>query len=225
MTNAAQIAQRNEDLKDLIKAVKVDVSYCYETDKLLDEKVDFMAENCPRVLDFGKSSRHRYKKFSPEQAQTADINQYNDYPDYICDICDSSTFPEEKYDGIICNAVLEHVYDPFTAVKNLHEALKPEGYLLAYVPYLYRYHAPKDLTFQDYYRYSRDALAYMFRDFSSLTLYSVRGRTSTAFVSAFPFWKPYVEKKIPKANILVDKVLGGAYDPLQTSGYHIWAQK
>ena len=61
-----------------------------------------------------------------------------------------------KYDKIICIAILEHVYDPFKAVKNLRKMLKDDGILYGYVPYLYQYHAPKDLKFQDYFRFSKD---------------------------------------------------------------------
>ena len=47
------------------------------------------------------------------------INDFGNYPDIVCDICDDNL--EElysKYDKIICIAVLEHVYNPFNAVKN-----------------------------------------------------------------------------------------------------------
>lgn len=225
MTLEQKIFERNEQMKSMIRDVRIDTSYCYEHERLLDEKIGFMAKNCARVLDFGKSSRRRFKLFREGQIETADINQFDGYPDFICDICDASSFPQKKYDGIICNAVLEHVYDPFAAMKNLYDALEDGGYLMVYVPYLYRYHAPGDLVYQDYFRYSRDGLAYMFRDFSEVTLYNVRGRTSTSINNAFPWWKNSVESRFPKINLYIDKVFGGAYDPLQTSGYTVWARK
>lgn len=219
------IFERNEYMKKIVRDVKIDTSYCYNSNDLIRDKIEFLANNCVSVLDFGKSSRQHFSLFRAEQIKTADINQFDDYPDFICDICDETTFPEMKFDGVICNAVLEHVYDPFSAVANIHKAMKEGAYLLAYVPYLYRYHAPDDLVYQDYYRYSRDALAYLFRDFSSLTLYSVRGRSSTAMNNMIPKWKNSVESRFPKVNLWVDKIFGGAYDPLQTSGYNIWAIK
>lgn len=216
---------RNESLKRLVSRAVIDTSYCYDTERLLDEKIGEMARLCTHVLDFGKSSRERFGLFAPGQIETADINAFEGYPDYLCDICDRSTLPARTYDGIICNAILEHVYDPFSAVANMHALLRQGGICLSYVPYLYRYHAPDDLMYQDYYRYSRDGIAWLFRDFSELTLYSVRGRTSTALNNAFKFWKRSVETRFPGANRFVDRVFGGAYDPLQTSGYVIRAVK
>ena len=69
-------------------------------------------------------------------------------PDIICDICSDITGLEDKYDKIICIAILEHVYDPFKAVSNLQKMLKKNGVIYGMVPYLYHYHAPKDLKFQ-----------------------------------------------------------------------------
>lgn len=221
----ADMRARNESLKRIIQRAKIDTSCCYDTERLLDEKIGEMARKCAQVLDFGKSSRERFALFAPGQIETADINQFEGYPDYLCDICDRATLPAKVYDGIICNAVLEHVYDPFSAVANLHALLKDGGTCLCYVPYLYRYHAPDDLIYQDYYRYSRDGIAWLFRDFSDLTLYSVRGRTSTALNNTFKFWKRSIEPRFPGANRLVDRLFGGAHDPLQTSGYIIWAVK
>lgn len=216
---------RNEALRQIIQRAKIDTSYCYDTERLLDERIGEMARTCATVLDFGKSSRDRFGLFSTGQIETADINRFEGYPDYLCDICDRDTLPGRTYDGIICNAILEHVYDPFSAVANMQALLKDGEICLCYVPYLYRYHAPEDLMYQDYYRYSRDGIAWLFRDFSDLTLYSVRGRTSAALNNTFKFWKRSVETRFPGANRLVDRIFGGAYDPLQTSGYVIRAIK
>src|SRR5262249_46728780 len=150
-------------------------------EELLDEKIQFLADHCKKVLDVGKSSRERFSYFHPGQITTLDINQFDDYPDIIDDLCDIRHVPASSVDGIICLAVLEHVYDPMSAAKNLYKMLQPGGYCLAYVPFLYRYHAGKDLVYQDYFRYTRDGVAYLFREFSDVTLYPCRGRLSTMF--------------------------------------------
>ena len=43
----------------------------------------------------------------------------------------------------------------------------------------------EDLKFQDYFRFSKDALAYLFKDFSEVELYPIRGRVSSSFWSGF----------------------------------------
>lgn len=67
----------------MIRRVKIDRSYTYRSDDFLDEKVHCLADHCEKVLDFGKSSRHRYTFFEREQVVAVDINQFDDYPDII----------------------------------------------------------------------------------------------------------------------------------------------
>ena len=57
------------------------------------------------------------------------------------------------------------------AIDNLKKMLKEQGTIFGYVPYLYKYHAPNNLKFQDYFRFSKDALAYLFKDFNEVELF------------------------------------------------------
>lgn len=43
-------------------------------------------------------------------------------------------FPDGYFDVITCIAVIEHVYDIFSLVKEMHRVLKPSGYVIAQVP-------------------------------------------------------------------------------------------
>ena len=222
-------ATRNEQLIELIKKTATDTSYLYETPRLYDEKIRFLAENCQRVLDFGKSSRERSTFFAPGQIVTSDLNQYDGYPDIVDDICDIRKLEWGRFDGIVCLSILEHVYAPHLACENLHRLLKPGGYVLVYVPYIWQYHAPRDLSYQDYFRFSRDALAYLFKDFSDVTIYPVRGRYSTIF-NMLGFWKGSVERRFRQSvNRAVDRVFGillrDREPVLQASGYCLWARK
>lgn len=223
-----QARETNQMLRRLIQRCRVDKAYQYDPDRFLDEKIGEMAQQCENVLDFGKSSRHRYAFFRDGQITTSDINQFDDYPDVIDDICNIKSLEWGAFDGIICLAVLEHVYAPHLAVENLYRLLKDGGYCLVYVPYLYRYHAPLDLQYQDYFRFSRDALVYLFRDFSEMTLYPIRGRFST-LANQLPFWKQVVEKRIGfRINRWLDRVLRPFFrqdDVTQASGYFVWAKK
>ena len=72
------------------------------------------------VLDIGKSSRQFYDKIKSKKLITLDNNDFGDYPDIIFDICEEvDDSLKDKFDKIICLAVLEHVYNPFKAVQNL----------------------------------------------------------------------------------------------------------
>ncbi len=177
------------------------------------------------VLDIGKSSRQFYDKIKSKKLITLDNNDFGDYPDIIFDICDElDDSLKTKFDKIICLAILEHVYNPFKAAQNLKLMLKPGGTIFGYAPYLYPYHAPNDLKFQDYFRFSRDALAYLFKDFSYIELFPVRGRVSSSLNSFFGNkWKKYAEKT--KINILLDKFSNDKINSLQCSGYNFVLKK
>lgn len=47
---------------------------------------------------------------------------------------DSLPFPDNFFDAITCIAVMKHIYDVFSLVKEMHRVLKPDGYVIAEVP-------------------------------------------------------------------------------------------
>ena len=130
-----------------------------------------------------------------------------------------------RYDAVIALAILEHVYDPSAAIVNFRRALKPGGRLFLYVPWIWRYHAPKNLIFQDYQRLSRDGLAYALRDFDEVTLYPLRGKYS-AIVNLLKWWKPVVERRFGgRINRLIDARASDWRNTIQASGFFAEAVK
>ena len=75
-----------------------------------------------------------FKKINSKNLETLDVNDFGEYPDIICDICSDISGLENKYDKIICIAVLEHVYDDELAIKELHRVLKKKGIAILQVP-------------------------------------------------------------------------------------------
>jgi len=126
---------------DAIRRLKIDYQYAYRPDDLLVEKISFMARSCQRVLDIGQSSRVMASLFDQDKLETTNISA-NPAPDIIDDICAPTRLQGNRYDGIVCLSVLEHVYDPFAAINEIHNLLKPGGYLLLHLPFMFRYHAP-----------------------------------------------------------------------------------
>jgi len=177
------------------------------------------------VLDVGKSMRGYFSKIMSKSITTLDVNEFEDYPDIVFDLCDE--LPENLYniyDKIVCIAILEHVYNPFKAVNNLKKMLKDGGTIFGYVPYLYKYHAPNDLKFQDYFRFSKDALSYLFKDFNSIELFPVRGRVSAPLnILSSNFLKKIIEKI--KINIILDKMSSDRINGIQCSGYNFIIKK
>ena len=196
--------ETNNKLVSLIQRTKINDFYL-KNRKDFRDRILSSIDPQDDVLDIGMAMRDKHKKIISKSLETLDVNDFGSYPDIVCDICSDLSTLENKYDKIICIAILEHVYDPFKAVSNLKMMLKKGGKIFGYVPYLYHYHAPQDLKFQDYFRFSKDALAYLFKDYSEVELYPIRGRISSSFNLMFAGrWKNYMEKT--SINIFLDKL-------------------
>tara|TARA_Y100001935_G_scaffold181312_1_gene150117 strand:- start:117 stop:791 length:675 start_codon:yes stop_codon:yes gene_type:complete len=213
----------NKKLISLIERIKINNFYLENRKDFRDQILNDIKSN-DEVLDIGKAMRDKHKKIVCKSLETLDVNDFGDYPDIICDICSDVTGLENKYDKIICIAILEHVYDPFKAVANLKKLLKENGIIYGMVPYLYHYHAPQNLKFQDYFRFSKDALAYLFKDFSNVELYPIRGRISSSLHMMFAGrWKNYMEKT--NINIFLDKLSSNEKNIKQCSGFNFIVKK
>ncbi|MCP4388443.1 MAG: class I SAM-dependent methyltransferase, partial [Gammaproteobacteria bacterium] len=174
-------------------------------------------------------TRDRFSLFDRQKIETTNINLDQQPADIIDDICAPSRLEYGRYDGIVCLSVLEHVYDPFAAIDQIYRLLQPGGYLLLHLPFLFRYHAPRDLTFTDGYRFSRDGLAWLLRDFSEVRLYSIRGPYSSIF-NLHKFWKKTIESRFGMAPARwIDRIglrlFRRPTSDLQVSGYYAWARK
>ena len=219
-----QPEKTNSKLIDLIKRTKIN-NYYIKNQKDFRNRIIEDIEINDDILDIGKGMRDKFTKIKAKKILTVDVNDFGDYPDIVYDIC--SELDEtliKKFDKIICIAVLEHVYDPFQAVRNIRMMLKDNGVLYGYVPYLFYYHAPTDLKFQDYFRFSKDALSYLFKDFKNLEIFPIRGRISTPLNILFqPRWKRHIEKT--GINILLDKFTSDTKNIEQCSDFNFRVKK
>ena len=215
--------ETNNKLISLIQRVKINDFYLKNKKDFRDQILSDI-DSKDDVLDIGMAMRDKHQKIISNSLETLDVNDYGSYPNIVCDICSDLSALENKYNKIICIAILEHVYDPFKAVSNLKKMLKNDGKIFGMVPYLYHYHAPQDLKFQDYFRFSKDALAYLFRDFSEVELYPIRGRISSSFHMMFAGrWKNYMEKT--NINIFLDKLSSNEKNLKQCSGFNFIVKK
>lgn len=217
----------NDRMRKLIRETRIDCTYMHK-ERSVSYKQEIV-ERCAglsAVLDIGRCMREYHDKLDCGQVDTLDINDFGDYPNIVADIC--QPFPKEfegRYDAIVALSILEHVYDPFAAIANIRHLLKPGGTAFIYVPFLFRYHSPPDNLIQDYYRFTRDGVAYLFREFDEVTIYPVRGRYST-IANMFLFWKRIVERRMgSKINKLLDLPVSRNDNILQASGYNITAVK
>ncbi len=103
--------------------------------------------------------------------------------------------PDEVADGIVLTQSLEHIQKTELAIKEIYRLLKPGGYVLVTVPQTMRVHtAPISLAEapvkdippsiasvwkEDYYRFTKYGLLYLFRKFKPITLEESRNTYST----------------------------------------------
>jgi SAM-dependent methyltransferase len=70
----------------------------------------------------------------------------------------SIPMPDNTIDTILCIAVLEHVENPHEIVSEFYRVLKPNGYVVASVPFM----QPEHKIPTDFQRYTRDGLIRLF---------------------------------------------------------------
>ena len=217
----------NARLQAITQAVRTDLRYLHD-DRSRQHIAQAVSANA-LVLDVGEGMRGHAL---PCRVETLDLNDIDaaeenlTRPDILGDVC--QPFPDwmhGRYDALIALAILEHVYDPAAAIANFRDALKPGGRLFLYVPWMWRYHAPRDLVFQDYQRLSRDGMAYALRDFEDVTLYPLRGKYS-AILNMMKFWKKRIERRFGgRINRWVDARASDYRNTIQASGYFAEARK
>jgi SAM-dependent methyltransferase len=81
----------------------------------------------------------------------------------ICD-CHSLPFGSEQFDGVLVQAVLEHVVDPVRCVSEIHRVLKPGGVVYAETPFMQQVHMGR----YDFTRFTHLGHRRLFRGFDEI---------------------------------------------------------
>ena len=81
-------------------------------------------------------------------------------------ICDAHDIPfaDESLDGVVAQAVLEHVVDPHAVAAEIHRVLKPGGLVYAETPFMQQMHGGR----YDFERFSYWGHRRLFRDFAEV---------------------------------------------------------
>lgn len=118
--------------------------------------------NWGKILEIGSKDARYLKHVKYLEYLTLD----ND-PNWKPDIFQSIEQPcgENQYDSIFCFQVLEHVPQPFSAVRNIHTALKKGGKFLASVPFQFPNHSK-----YDYWRYTKQGCEVLCEQFDEVQI-------------------------------------------------------
>lgn len=84
-------------------------------------------------------------------------------------------FAAAAFDGIVCQAVLEHTRRPADVVGEMRRVLRPAGLVYAEVPFLQGYHPSP----RDYHRFTPEGLAELFAGFERLDAGVAAGPSSS----------------------------------------------
>ena len=211
---------KSELIVQKIKSIKMNEQV--EEDELRRRLLQ-MVDSTSVVLDCGKYHReyqHQVKN-NVKLLHTIDINKFSDYPDHLIDICDRKKMNElrRKYDFISSFSLLEHCYDPISASANLFDSLKPGGVLIGSAPFLFPRHSPDDLSYQDFFRFTRDAYVILFPNASSIELWPLRGRVTTSLNVLSTRYRFFFEIRFPSLARYLNRFGSEDRQSLQSSGY------
>lgn len=125
------------------------------------------------VLDVGSATAPYRTKIPHTSYTTFDVDAVSG-ADMIGDLhhlpCDA-----ESVDTVIATEVLEHLYHPHQAVSEIYRVLRPGGVCILSTRFIYKYHGvPKD-----YFRFTKDGLQYLFKDFTTVEVHHHGNRFQT----------------------------------------------
>ena len=199
----------------------------HEWDIFVDEKISTLSKR-KNVLDVGGGSGFQ-KGFNKYRPLFSGNYKSFDMPGMGADIeGDIHNIPiaNESVDGVICNAVLEHVTDPIRAVDEIYRILGPGGAAFFQVPSFYPYHGNRGYdgkpAYGDYWRFFRETLEYMFRDFSHVEIVKQGGYFRA--LALFPPFNFLNSSVLDWLMIRLDKVLR-TDKRNSTRGYLVYAVK
>ena len=184
-----------------------------------DEKIKEIATQ-KIVIDLGggggfNKQLTKYQALFKNNYKTVDIDPKTK-PDIVGDI-QNLPILDGTVGGIICISVLEHVEDPGRAINEIYRILENGGKALIYVPFLFPYHA-KAGFYKDFFRFSRDAIEYLFRRFENVEVVPTR-----QFFEMWLLMLPKIGPKLALLGRLLDRLVSSNGN--QVSGFMIYAVK
>jgi SAM-dependent methyltransferase len=123
---------------------------------------------------------------------TLDITE-STFPDLVADITSyNANIPSNFFDALLCTDVLEHVVEPFAAIKELKRIVKVGGVILITTPLNARIHGP----IPDCWRFTEFGLKVMLRDFELLEF----DKLNTPDRNLFPLHYSAIVRKISNSS-------------------------
>lgn len=122
----------------------------------------------PRILIIGSGEKGMgtNQLWNDPQCSRVGIDIYaSETVDVICD-AHYLPFPDQSYDGVWIQAVLEHVVEPQVVTAEIHRVLRPSGLVYAETPFMQQVHE----SAYDFTRFTVTGHRYLFRDFDMIRI-------------------------------------------------------
>jgi ubiquinone/menaquinone biosynthesis C-methylase UbiE len=144
---------------------------------ILDETLDTVFKKLKpgKVLDLGGANSPYKNKIPSTKYLCVDLNPKHK-PDIVGDV-HNLKIKGARFDTIIATELLEHCHSPKIVVKEIYRLLKKNGAVVASVPFMYPYHG--DNFSKDYWRFSKDGINELFKDFKKVNIYPHGSLTTT----------------------------------------------
>lgn len=128
-----------------------------------------------RVLDVGCGDRP-YEQLLAGAAEIVGFDRPGNAHADLHGSIDAIPVEDGSFDVALCLQVLEHVPDPGAAVRELRRVVKPGGRVLCSTHGVYPYHPNPD----DFWRWTHEGLAHLFRTHAEWSSVTVRPGAGTA---------------------------------------------
>jgi len=102
------------------------------------------------------------------------------------------SFMDNTFDSIVCNAVLEHVYDPEKVVSEMIRVTKPGGYVYAEIPFVFFFHGYPN----DFKRYTREGLKRLFSELEDIQISITNGPVSSMLQSMNILFNLFIPQRL-----------------------------
>jgi len=169
--------------------------------EIFENYLKLTVEGSNKILDVGTSQRFAkelkpYENlFEGKEYLAGGYNPKMDHGKYNCDLhtdIEQIPFDDGSLDAILCIEVLEHVANPFKALDEIFRVLKPGGKVFFTTPFLLGYHGKTKNEnikhdhdeYPDYFRYTHQGLALLFKQFSSVKIEVLNGPVEMLLTNA-----------------------------------------
>jgi SAM-dependent methyltransferase len=131
-----------------------------------------------RIEKSNRTNASHAKFIDKSRVEYKVLDKFDTYhPDIVGDV-QNLPLKDESVDAFFCVSLLENVEEPQKAMKEIFRSLKKGGYCYGTVPFI-RHFGPMPGYYNDFYRFTKEGLKYLVRDFAEVEIVRKKGPLTT----------------------------------------------